>query len=124
MFRRKKNQDTIATRVQRGMQTLDKAKPGWHRRISLMDLNIAQSNNCALGQIYGSYGDGRYALGMSAQQAKEQGFQAHYRFPLLADAQVDAEFAALTAEWQRQILARQRETVIVTRPRRKVLTRR
>jgi hypothetical protein len=95
---RKHKQLTVSERVSNGFALLDNAKPGWHRGVCTYALDIANSYWCALGQTYGSYGQGLNALNIGARHAGENGFvTTHY----LGDT--DLEYELLTAEWRRQI---------------------
>ena len=53
---------TINERVTRGAAALDKANPGWERRVDLSKLDLQDSCRCVLGQLYGHYFDGLMAL--------------------------------------------------------------
>ena len=48
--------------VSRGVALLDEYYPGWRDEIDLGKLNMSSSDNCILGQLYGSYADGIYVL--------------------------------------------------------------
>jgi hypothetical protein len=44
--------DSPAERVARGAALLDREYPGWHQRIDLSVLDLANSCRCILGQVY------------------------------------------------------------------------
>lgn len=44
--------------VARGARLLDERRPRWFRQIEPATLNLSQSCNCVLGQIYGDYSAG------------------------------------------------------------------
>lgn len=54
----------IPDRVQRGVELLDRVRPGWERSIDLGSLDIAICTRCVLGQLFGHYVDGKEALGI------------------------------------------------------------
>lgn len=45
-------------RIRKGIEFLDKVKPGWRDEINLPTLNMASHFNCVLGQVYGTLYDG------------------------------------------------------------------
>ena len=106
--------DTIETRVAQGVALLDEQLPGWVDRIDLDTLNLASPCRCILGQTWDEWSDptdedDRYflhahrllgpAAGVVAEA--EHGFNSVHYGRLMRE-----EFAALTAEWRRVILAR------------------
>lgn len=103
MFGRKRS---IETRVQKGMQLLDKNRPGWDQHIDLAVLDIARGDRCALGQTYGAYYFGIQALGLTLGESRDHGFHSasYALYP-----QIDREYEVLTAEWRHQIKTRQKE---------------
>ncbi len=52
----------LATGVGRGIELLDQHVPGWHRQLRVADLDIDDPWRCVLGQLFGSYLDGKEAL--------------------------------------------------------------
>lgn len=53
---------TTPENIKKGMALLDKKKPGWEQHINLLHLNIGDSYECVLGQLYGSFQDGIYVI--------------------------------------------------------------
>lgn len=102
MFWNKKKAVTVQERVAKGMHTLDANVPGWHHKVRTQTLDISNSGRCALGQTYGSYSAGFLMLGLSGGHCVEQGFQAEFT----PWGDMEAEYAALTDEWKRQITER------------------
>lgn len=43
--------ESAQTRVERGAALLDKHVPGWHRRITLEELDLSSCQNCICGQL-------------------------------------------------------------------------
>lgn len=88
----------IEQRVQRGIELLDKERPGWRSEIDLHKLDMGEYNICILGQLYGDYGKGADKLfGIRSFD----GSPAHYGFdkhPGLSDP-----FKALNDEWKKQL---------------------
>jgi len=41
---------------------LDEVKPGWYRQINLRKLDLACSDKCVLGQVYGDFQTGGFEL--------------------------------------------------------------
>jgi len=48
----------VPNSVAGGAKILDKAMPGWHKKIDLAKLDMKDYNLCILGQLYGGYGPG------------------------------------------------------------------
>jgi len=46
----------------RGAELLDEERPGWAEEIDRKRLDMGSPYTCILGQLYGSYGAGLYAL--------------------------------------------------------------
>jgi hypothetical protein len=111
---------TIAERVAAGAALLDEKLPGWDKDIDLGFLDLASPCRCILGQLH--YDEGRPARSFDAglsslglfpySNAVKLGFNVEPAMPAGEDDEdpEDAEFAALTEEWRRLILAR-REAV-------------
>ncbi len=83
-------------RAARGAAVLERAKPGSVAQLDVDTLDIARSNNCALGQIYGGYGEGLTIVGrLMDTSITSYGFNG-----INAD-----DNAELTKSWKRLILA-------------------
>jgi hypothetical protein len=74
---------SIINRVHAGVTFLDKMLPSWRSRIDVELLNIADPNNCILGQLYSINGEGKcfspyvigqLELGLSVNTACALGF--------------------------------------------------
>lgn len=78
-------------RIDRGIRLLDaEVGPGWEDTISLVWLDMAYKQECVLGQIYGSYDQGRKQLGLGGVGSCRHGFEAYHR----------RGFPELTAQWK------------------------
>ena len=64
----------IAERVHLGAERLDAARPGWYREIDLDLFDITSWCSCILGQLYGSFGEGRRQLDLQAGESLALGF--------------------------------------------------
>lgn len=53
--------------------------PEWRGEIDAKSLSIAHAGRCVLGQLFGSYGAGLLALGLSSDQARIYGLQLALR---------------------------------------------
>lgn len=51
--------------VERGARLLDEKNPGWYKRIQLSRLDMGNGRYCILGQLYYTYLDGQWKLGLS-----------------------------------------------------------
>lgn len=51
-------------RVRRGAQMLDRKNPDWFNEIDLDVLDLNDCHACILGQLYGTYSEGRYRIGL------------------------------------------------------------
>lgn len=79
--------------IQRGARLLDEQKPGWENLLTLDSLNLAICRACVLGQLYGTYGDGKDALGIIF--GRSYGFSAN-----------DEDYPKLTRMWRRFVARR------------------
>lgn len=99
--------DTIETRVARGVALLDERLPGWVERIDLYKLDLASGCRCILGQEFrghvseSSYSNG-YLIGLDELFNDDDDEAARHGFTV----EVGEPFAALEVEWRRVILAR------------------
>lgn len=57
----------FSDRVARGVARLDKYSPDWRDRINRDRLNMAESRDCVLGQLFGSFTEGLRRLDISAR---------------------------------------------------------
>lgn len=53
-------------RIERGMDLLDRACPGWEHGINLDALSMMDGNECVVGQLFGHYKVGKETLGISS----------------------------------------------------------
>lgn len=90
--RRKKPQLFMEAEVRKGIALLDAIGPhGWRNRIVLSRLNLADGENCVLGQVYGSYGTGLFTVfrdydllsERSAQHGFTPGWDNEQKYPEL-----------------------------------------
>lgn len=68
-----------AARVKRGAELLDRERPGWAREIDVHRLEVNSHCNCVLGQVYGTFLSGCFALG--THEEAENGFLVTFRSP-------------------------------------------
>lgn len=76
-------------RVAAGAALLDELTPGWWRKVRSKTLDIASTQYCVTGQLFGSYARGLEALHLDNEQAPEYGFERGddgYNYPLLNTA--------------------------------------
>lgn len=69
-----KSPASVAERVERGAELLDREVPGWEKRVPAGCVSIASPNFCVLGHVFGAYVHGRAALGLTASSSKLAGF--------------------------------------------------
>lgn len=66
--------------IRAGMERLNKDCPQWREKISIEKLNMRNSSNCVLGQVYGDYSIGCNELNIqtsySTRPAEILGFNA------------------------------------------------
>lgn len=67
----------VAERVLAGLDFLDRAVPGWDKKINLYKLDLSSCIRCVLGQLFGSYGDGEDALELTSWDCVRLGFDRH-----------------------------------------------
>jgi len=97
----------IARRVAKGAALLDEKRPGWDAAIDLAALDLGSCHLCVVGQLFGPeqeygldegpFGYGLNALGIPRFREGEYGFDRHA---------IAEEFADITAEWRKLIVAR------------------
>lgn len=95
----------LQERVAAGTAFMDRLLPdGWQKTINLDTLNIADDENCVLGQCYGSFGTVTNRFDLSPRQARSLGF---FENP---GPRHGRRYRRLTAAW-RQSLQESRELV-------------
>lgn len=101
---------SIEQRVADGATFLDANVVGWVDKIDLKTLRINCLCNCVLGQLFEEYGSGLIAL--DVHDGRDFGFDV-----LEKDYMNNkAEYAALTDEWKRVILARRAAAAAQAQP--------
>ena len=110
------SRDTIATRVQNGVEFLDERLPMWRKAIDKELLDMGNGNTCILGQLFTQnpnnnpfvYRDEGYARGcelfdLSNKEEVNLGFDVPAR---LKNEDEDEYYAILTDEWNKVIRKR------------------
>jgi hypothetical protein len=91
---------TDQDRVFDGTAFLDNYGPeNWDQRINVDKLDMCDTTNCVLGQLYGSFFTGRNSLGLDTDGACELGFDTYLRGQ-------DHNCAEYTAAWKETINTR------------------
>lgn len=87
---------SLAERVARGVELLDRVRPGWAKEVDLDRLDVGRCDRCVLGQVFGSYGTGLVIAfpNLTAGESVAHGF-----FDTYPDV--------LTEVWRRVIAERQ-----------------
>ncbi len=103
--------NSVLSPVQQGARLLDRENPGWYRHIDNGALNLANTRNCVLGQLYGRYTFGAMWLGICGREER-YGFNI-YRPTFLQGIRnlftgrfSVHDFAELTSEWREEIARR------------------
>ena len=89
---------TIRNRAEAGAHFLDRQCPGWPKKVNPDILDLDHPRKCVLGQLYGRYHKGFFALGLGVRRARRLGFTAKN----------NTEFRALTRAWKKVIADRLR----------------
>ena len=89
----------IAKEVKQGAKFLDKVYPDWDTKIDTEKLDIANSNRCVFGQLYGHFSTGMVMLDHDLCRGQELGVHA-------SPFQV-GRYQRLTKDWVRLIDKRQ-----------------
>jgi len=92
----------IAEYVTAGARLLDEKKPGWHKKVKITTLDVADGGQCPLGQLYTTYWAGRDSLDLNVIGSYRHGFVASGRH----DVNIDEEYRELTRLWKDEIRAR------------------
>lgn len=85
-----------AAKVAAGIKFLDgkaasgKISANWRDKVKLDSLDLGSCDVCVLGQLFGSYSDGQYELGLDTYDSKSYGFNTDYSFGELTQAWKDA----------------------------------
>jgi len=88
-----------ADRVRAGIALLDEHGPkDWRARVNVNTLSFPNTEDCPLGQIYGSFG-----IGLLQMKEKGVTFGPSGSFEAGFMASSDRGYAALTQEWRRQL---------------------
>lgn len=61
-------------KIKRGVELLNEKSPGWHSKIDLDRLDMADRDDCVLGQLFGDYFDGLEAIGVRPDRDVSFGF--------------------------------------------------
>lgn len=108
---------TVADRVSAGIQLLDDNVEGWRGKVNIATLDLRNTRNCILGQVFKTdpdswdtgYNVGRETLGLKGCKCcPEMGGEAPSNYGFDADLDgdyeyIDGEFEELQAEWERQL---------------------
>lgn len=73
------NTSGLQDRVYSGARLLDTEAPGWVQCIDLLHLDLRSFQSCILGQLFGDYGAGWDALGLTSQDCQDLGFDVSIR---------------------------------------------
>ena len=66
--------EPLSESVQRGIVLLDRKQPDWFTRIDTQRLDINECYDCILGQLFGSYTEGRKQLDLLDRYDASTGF--------------------------------------------------
>jgi hypothetical protein len=99
----------LSARVGRGAALLDAESPGWESRIDLERLDVAYSDTCPLGLLYGDFGRGVTDLFIWDWQATGHGFQAGRLSRLVGSEGRDNR--SLTSLWAAEVRTRRGKAV-------------
>lgn len=93
--------DTECSPVELGAELLDYVAPGWWKdgKIDLDSLDLGNSEQCVLGQLFFDYPNGRSILAEYVGLKADEFDSAHFGFTVTGPA----DFADLTEDWRNQI---------------------
>jgi hypothetical protein len=95
---------TAVSRAAAGARVLDTKIPDWAKKVDVSRLDIGDTENCILGQIFGDYNDGQTKLGFFNRfRMTPLGFMPKTRSGF-GEFQTDAE--NLTNAWKAEIAKR------------------
>ncbi len=83
-------------RTAKGAALLTEKIPGWENALNIAILNMACPQKCVLGQQFGAYINGVYALNLTAKECVEHGFT-------LDRCEPDRFYIDLTDAWREAI---------------------
>lgn len=91
---------SIESRVNLGINLLDRDVPAWQERVNPAILDIASLSSCPLAQAFGSYMEGCLKLGIwdNTEAQKELGFDSDNSLPSYYK-----DVSELTEEWKRRL---------------------
>lgn len=101
---------TLSDNVDRGAAFLDRRRPDWRDKVDVSTLDMSHGSWCVLGQVFGSYSEGRVRLGINSHEAAGYGFIYHSSWGEDLDWDewlrlCDAQYAALDHFWTQKIHA-------------------
>lgn len=86
---------TIEGRTAKGIALLDERDPSWRSRVHPDSLNMADFYCCVLGQLFGTYSQGKYKLGLVYEGSWIYGFDCNF----------DERYIDLTIAWKEALSA-------------------
>jgi hypothetical protein len=91
--------DDMFLAVQAGAKLLDEKRPGWPQGINTERLNVSNTLDCVLGQVYGHFDTGLGDLGLDWVENEDE----PYGFSLPLFRREEVTYAALTDAWRDEI---------------------
>ncbi len=79
--------------INKGVAILDSKRPEWLDEIDFTILDMDSTTTCILGQLYGSYSEGKAQLNMGFQSGEPYGFAGGF-----------GSMSALTSDWKKMFL--------------------
>lgn len=90
-----------AERVARGIGVLDRLQPEWRTLIDANRLNIGDSEDCIIGQLFGSWANGCDVLAEEFSILLDRPYAVAHGFDVTSDEFLDEvdHYALLTDAW-------------------------
>jgi hypothetical protein len=94
---------TLAEYVQAGVRLLDEKQPDWRSKVNVGSFSVVHRDLCVLGQVFGWYGTGLKALGLSRRgEWTDDDLGAPYGFSI-AGWGSNAEWEELQTLWEQEL---------------------
>ena len=94
----------LRDKIKLGVCILDRKFPDWHWRVNLRELGMQYECNCVLGQLCGSYEEGKNKLKIDDQQAYELGLLSWWQRGYDWSKWLPFVGSRLTSAWRKVIL--------------------
>lgn len=94
------------TAAQRGAKLLDRVRPDWYMQVQPGNLDLADTEQCVLGQLYGNYRIGVWHFTPRFLDTVLYGFNLNRNLTWYWPGKREGDFSKLTEAWREEIAMR------------------